>query len=127
MFTAARLRRIFYALLFVAAVVAVLGAICVSRAIAQRAGGGWAPNAFEHDGATIPESETGPTPPPCNGQLITILDERFDNVNARICLLFGWLSMGSIRMAFYGKLQIPDCRAHPLIQHLMPRGSMIRL
>ena len=31
--------------------------------------------------------------------------------------------MGSIRMVFYGKLRIPDCRARLMIRPLMHRGS----
>jgi hypothetical protein len=125
-FTLMRLRRIFWRLFFVAAVVAVLGAISSLRAIAPRLGAS-APTAFGDDGNTIRQAVAGPTAPPCNGQLITILDEKFDDVTPPNLPPFWTRSMGSIPMVFYGKLRILDCRAHPMTWRLMRGGSMIRL
>jgi hypothetical protein len=88
LFAFGRSRRIL-CLLLVFEAVAVLGAIGSSRVVAQRADGSASPltavvsaEAAEDDGwdqADI-SAATAPTPPPCNGQLITILDEGFDDV-----------------------------------------------
>jgi hypothetical protein len=77
--TFGRSRYIFCLLLVIAAVVAVLGAIGSSRAIAQGADGSTPRGSTGRDQADISVT-TAPTPPPCNGQLITILDEGFDDV-----------------------------------------------
>jgi hypothetical protein len=78
-FTRPRLRNVLCSLFFVAVGIAVVGEIGSLRAIAQRA-----------PESTSPEDDTWgqmdisavavPTPPPCNGTLITILDEKFDDV-----------------------------------------------
>jgi hypothetical protein len=85
MFTTARLRSVFYLVLFFAAVVAMLGAINSSRAIAQRVGGS-DPSAFRDDGydqgdiSAAVGAPAAPTVscPPCH--LPEVRREAFDNV-----------------------------------------------
>ena len=80
MFTTVRLRYVFYLVLFVAAAVAMSGAINSSRAIAQRAGGS-DPSAFRDDGFDIGVGAPAvPTVscPPC--YLPVGFSEDFDNV-----------------------------------------------
>src|SRR6266545_2384843 len=74
-----RLRNVLCSRFFVAAGIAVLGAIGSSRAIAQRPGESASP-ADDNWGQVDISVAAVPTPPPCNGTLITILDERFDDV-----------------------------------------------
>ncbi len=74
-----RLRNVLCSRFFVAAGIAVLGAIGSSRAIAQHAGESASP-ADDNWGQVDISVAAVPTPPPCNGTLITILDERFDDV-----------------------------------------------
>src|SRR5439155_22524355 len=78
-FTWARLRNVLCLLFFGAAGIAVLGAVVASRAIAQHAGESVSPEEDSWGQMDI-SAATVPTPPPCNGQLITILDESFDDV-----------------------------------------------
>src|SRR5437870_12890680 len=125
-FTRSRLRNVLCSLFFVVAGIAALGEIGSWHAIAQHAGESVSPEDDSWGQMDI-SAATVPTPPPCNGQLITILDESFDDVTPPDLPIFGRPSMGSIPMAFCGKVRIPDCRARPMIRHLMQRGSMIRL
>ena len=73
-----------------AAAVVVLAAAVISssRAIAPRANES---TSREDDVLAAPT----PTPPPCNGQLITILDENFDSVTPPI-LPAGWMATNAI-------------------------------
>ncbi len=74
-----RLRNVLCLLFFVAAGIAVSGEIGSSRAIAQRPGELISPEDDSWGQMDISAAAV-PTPPPCNGQLITILDESFDDV-----------------------------------------------
>lgn len=74
-----RLRNVLCSLFFVAAGIAVVGEIGSLRAIAQRASGSTSP-ADHSRGQMDVSAEAVPTPPPCNGELITLLDEKFDDV-----------------------------------------------
>src|SRR5439155_18093487 len=125
-FTRSRLRNALCSLFFVAVGITVLGESGSSSAIAQRPGESTSPEDDSWGQMDISTAAV-PTPPPCNGTLITILDESFDDVTPPDLPIFGRPSMGSIPMAFCGKVRIPDCRARPMIRHLMQRGSMIRL
>ncbi len=74
-----RLRNVLCSLFFVAAGIAVVGEIGSLRAIAQRARGSTSP--ADHSRGQMDISAVAvPTPPPCNGDLITLLDEKFDDV-----------------------------------------------
>ncbi len=84
--TPSRLRRILCSLFLVAAALAVLGAIASSRAIGQ----GNSPN----QDATAETARPSPTPP-CSGQLITVLNESFDNVIPP-ALPAGWTATNAI-------------------------------
>ena len=94
MFAITRLRYAFYLFLVAAAVIAVLGAIGSSRAVAQRASGLASPedeNGDRNDTFAV----AGPTPPVCHHFLITILDENFDGVAPPI-LPSGWTATNGI-------------------------------
>ena len=78
-FTRSRLRNVLCSLFFIVAGIAVLGEIGSRRAIAQRAGESTSPEDDSWGQMDISAAAV-PTPPPCNGQLITILDESFDDV-----------------------------------------------
>jgi len=78
-FTRSRLRHALCSLFFVVAGIAVLGEIGSWHAIAQRAGESTSPEDDSWGQMDISAAAV-PTPPPCNGTLITILDERFDDV-----------------------------------------------
>ena len=84
--TPSRLRRILCSLFLVAAALAALGAIASSRAIGQ----GNSPN----QDATAETAGPSPTPP-CSGQLITVLNESFDNVIPP-ALPAGWTATNAI-------------------------------
>jgi len=73
------LRNVLCLLFFVAAGIAISGKIGSSRAIAQRPGELISPEDDSWGQLDISAAAV-PTPPPCNGQLITILDESFDDV-----------------------------------------------
>jgi len=73
------LRNVLCLLFFVAAGIAISGKIGSSRAIAQRPGELISPEDDSWGQMDISAAAV-PTPPPCNGQLITILDESFDDV-----------------------------------------------
>lgn len=78
-FARPRLRNVLCSLFLVAAGIAVVGEIGSLRAIAQRAPESTSPE--DDSWGQMDISAAGvPTPPPCNGTLITILDEKFDNM-----------------------------------------------
>jgi hypothetical protein len=88
-FTATRLLNILCSLFFGAAAIAVLGVMDYSHAIAGGAGGSVSALAAVASADEAEESSWGqtdilaaadPSPPPCNGQLIKILNDNFDNV-----------------------------------------------
>jgi hypothetical protein len=68
-----------FAIAAAAVVITAAAVISSSRAIAPRAGESASP---EDDGWSRVDISVAPTPtpPPCNGTLITILDEKFDDV-----------------------------------------------
>jgi len=78
-FTRPRLRNVLCSLFFVAAGIAAVGEIGSLRAIDQRAHRSTSPGDDSRGQRDISPA-TIPTPPPCNGQLFTILDEKFDGV-----------------------------------------------
>ncbi len=78
-FTWSRLRSVLCSLFFVVAGIAILGEVASWRALAQRADASASPEDDSWDEMDISAAAV-PTPPPCNGQLITILDETFDDV-----------------------------------------------
>jgi hypothetical protein len=84
--TLPRWRRVFCSLFFVAAAVTALGAIGSSRAINTQGGP-------PYGGAMA--NKIAPWTPPCSGQLITILDENFDNVTPP-ALPAGWTATNAI-------------------------------
>ncbi len=89
-----RLRNILCSLFFVAAGIAVIGEVGSLRAVAQRARESTSP-ADNSRGEMVVSAVAAPTPPPCNGQLITLLDEKFDNVTAPN-LPPGWTAINGI-------------------------------
>jgi hypothetical protein len=96
--------RIFCSLFFIVAVVAALAASGSSRAIGERGGGSSfrlaaaaSTATAEHDGLGQVDVSVAaaPTPPPCNGQLITILNEDFEDVMPPV-LPAGWTAINVI-------------------------------
>ena len=78
-FTRPRLRNVLRSLFFVAAGIAVVGGIGSFRAIAQRARESTSPD-NDSRGRMDVSAVAVTTPPPCNGDLITVLDEEFDDI-----------------------------------------------
>jgi hypothetical protein len=68
-----------FAIAAAAVVITAAAVISSSRAIAPRAGESASPEDDGWSRVDISAAPT-PTPPPCNGTLITILDEKFDDV-----------------------------------------------
>jgi hypothetical protein len=102
-FTRARLRDISCLLVLAAAGIAVLGVMDSSHAIAGSVGGPVSPVAAVTSTGTAEDSSwrridvlapADPSPPPCNDQLITILNDNFDTVMPPA--LPGWTAINAI-------------------------------
>lgn len=89
-----RTRSVLYSLFLVATGIAVVGEMGSFRAIAQRAGGSTSPQNRNGRGVNISGAAI-PTPPPCDGTLITDLDEKFDGVTP-LQLPSSWSALNGI-------------------------------